>query len=281
VGGGPTTSERAAVHADGSLSGFSIASSTNVPQSAPGASGLVAANFVYLIGGRNPIPGFNSSVALAGIQPDGSLSDFATMEGVVLKTPRWNHSSAVVGNTVYVVGGFDEVTNKALDSVESATILPDGSLTSFTVVAGLSLNTARYGHTAAVLGDSLWVFGGSSGSGFVDSAEQATIKADGSLSPFNVFKSALVPGVAYQSILALGGELFVTGGETLMGPVPLVLRTPISADGSLLQLPFNGAATHPLAGPHAHHRSFVIDNVVYNLGGDGQPTAINEKATLW
>jgi N-acetylneuraminic acid mutarotase len=82
---------------------------------------------------------------------------FATVADVSLTTARRGHASVVIGNYLYIVGGFGD---SPLNSIERAIIHADGSLGPFSPVPEVSLATARYGHTATVVGSYLYVIGG-------------------------------------------------------------------------------------------------------------------------
>jgi Kelch motif protein len=62
---------------------------------------------------------------------------------------------------VYVIGGRAGGVD-GFDSVERAVIQPNGSLGPFAVLPNVKLATKRYGHTADVIGNSIYVTGGQS-----------------------------------------------------------------------------------------------------------------------
>jgi len=78
----------------------------------------------------------------------GRLGPFTIVSNVTLATARVYHTSAVIGNSLYIVGGNG---GRFLNSVERATINADGSLSTFTTVPGVALVTARYQHTSAIV----------------------------------------------------------------------------------------------------------------------------------
>lgn len=79
----------------------------------------VVGNFLYLIGGQGP-SGAQRSIERAAISGDGSLGAF-TLAPDTLETARAGISSVVLGNKLYVFGGFgDDLKFHA--SVEVATL---------------------------------------------------------------------------------------------------------------------------------------------------------------
>jgi hypothetical protein len=97
-------------------------------------------------------------------------------------TPRDGHTSAVIGHALYILGGNGR--DGSLSSVERATINADGSLGAFATMPGSNLTTIRRAHTSVVIGGHLYIVGGF-GNALLNSIEQATIAADGTLGPFS------------------------------------------------------------------------------------------------
>lgn len=255
--------ERARINADGSLGSFAAAPGLALAAARQGHTSAVVGNYLYVAGGiRDNVP--LSSVERARIHPDGSLDAFETVPDVTLAAARTGHTSAVIGSYFYVVGGFD--TRNALSSVEQATIHADGSLGPFAPVSGVNLVTARNNHTSVVLGTHLYVLGGIGAPGALGSVEQATINPDGSLGAF-----ATVPGAALAAVSSghtsavIGNYLYLFGGLNSTG-LNGTERAAINANGSL-----NSFATVPvnLAAARAYHTSAVIGRYLYLIGGSG------------
>jgi len=96
-------------------------------------------------------------VQRATINADGSITNF-TDTGNHLVTPRLSHAAVVLGDSVYVIGGRN--SGDGIDTVERAVINADGSLKPFTMLANVKLANGRYGHSADVVGNSIYVVGG-------------------------------------------------------------------------------------------------------------------------
>jgi hypothetical protein len=209
--------ERATINADGTLSAFSVvAGVTLTPRYIHTAA--VVGDYVYVIGGATTgtdTLGAAVNVQRASIGADGSISTFATVPGRSLATPRNGHTSVVIGNYLYVLGGYNA---GALSSIERAELQEDGTLGNFSTVAGRTLSVPRSRAMAQVIGDYLYVFGGTNeGAAHPDSVfssvERAPILADGSLGTFGA-----VPGVTLSqrtsgaSIARAGTNLYIFGG---------------------------------------------------------------------
>lgn len=154
LGGGVTSVERAPI-TNGSLGAFAVVPGvTTQGRSMTGVA--VIRDFVYLFGGGEGASAL-SSIERAPIAADGTLGTFSAV-GSQLTTPRGAPTIAVIGDAVFVIGGVNQTG--VLASVERAQINPDGSLSSFAVVPGVTLIVARVAQTAAIVGNALWVVGG-------------------------------------------------------------------------------------------------------------------------
>lgn len=256
-----TSVERAPINADGALGAFETVAGVTLAVARQGHTSAIIGNYLYVLGGAGG-GGYLNSAERAVIHSDGSLDAFSTVPGVVLTTARGGHTSAVIGAHLYAVGGFDG--NTALNTIEQATIHPDGSLDSFTMLSGVTLVTARNNHTSVVLGSQLYVLGGVGVAGASNSVEQATIQPDGSLGAFSTVPGAtLTTASSGHTSTVIGNYLYLVGGSNNSGPNGIA-RSQIDADGLL-----GSFATVPVALVTARygHTSAVIGNYLYLIGG--------------
>ena len=274
-GGSLNSVEAAMINADGSLGPFEVVADVTLATARQAHTTVAIGNRLYVLGGFGSAS--LGSVEQATIGPDGKLGAFATVAGVALTTARQGHTSAVIGNYLYVFGGFG---GSALSSIERAVINADGSLEPFVTVSGISLATARYGHSSTVVGNKLYVIGGTGGSGTLGDVEQATITADGSIGPFEAVAGVtLSTARAGHSTIALGNTLYTVGGVGASGTLISVEQLAINSNGSL------GAVT-PAVGvtlttARHGHSTVVVENYVYLLGGTGNGLLTNvERATI-
>jgi N-acetylneuraminic acid mutarotase len=254
--------ERAPLGADGLLGSFATVSSVTLTTARYGHTTAVIGNYLYVLGGVGS--GSLDNLERAPLNASGSLGLFATIPSSSLVAARNSHTMAVVGNYVYVLGG--RTTAGALDSIERATVNADNSLGPFTTVPGVTLAAARYGPTAAVVGNHLYVLGGIDGSGFANSVEWATINADGSLGAFSIMPGAtLVTARVANTTAVVGSYLYVLGGVSQNGRLNNLERATINADGSLGA--FSTVPGVTLTNSRQDHTSVVIGNYLYILGG--------------
>ena len=124
------SSEYARILPDGSLSEWQQGPSLNVERGFFTAT--VSGKFVYVAGGgRGPNGSIQlTSVERAEILPDGTLGPWQ-LEKHEFNVKRRCSRLLVLGNHIYAFGGFGGIL---LDTVESAEILPDGSLDEWLVL---------------------------------------------------------------------------------------------------------------------------------------------------
>lgn len=269
--------ESATINADGSLGAFTVATGAGLKTARQGHTSVMIGHYLYALGGVSLGNSYLNSVERAMIHRDGSLDAFVIVPDVVLATARANHTSAVIGSTLYVLGGYDG--KGALGGLEQASIIPDGLVGPFTNVVGTTLFTARSGHTSIVLGEYLYVIGGLGSDGALTSVERAVIRVDGSLGTFAVTPEATLAAANNRHASTIvGNYLYVLGGlnnKYLNG----ALRATINTEGVL------GAFTTipaTLALARQGHASLTIGRYLYVIGGSSGSTYLNsvERAMI-
>jgi hypothetical protein len=247
------TIEAATILADGSVGPFSDQAPLKLTVGRFAPTAVVAGNYVHVIGGSD----VNHTVESALINPDGSLGAFGTSSSHLI-APRIHHVSVVVGNRLYVVGGEDYTTSNVLNTVEAATINPDGTLTAFATVSGVTLIRGRKADTAAVVGGSVYAIGGTDGTVDPGTLESATIGLGFSLQTFNNTTISLMS--AGHCSAMVGSSLLIIAGYQSNG----IERAQVDATGAL------GSFTM-LAPTIAVARSasscLVLGNFLYVFGG--------------
>jgi hypothetical protein len=204
--------ERASVSGDGTLANFATLGDRSLTQARDYPTGQVIGNYLYVFGGGTKANGANASYERAPINQDGTIGGFSLVVSGSLTTGRVAATSIVSGNWLYVIGGSN---GQDLASVERAAINPDGTLGSFSAIAGSALTTPRSHHSSQVVGNYLYVLGGVNGGSSLASVERAAIASDGSIGAFST-----VPGVTLTagrdslSSQFLGNFLYVLGGQS-------------------------------------------------------------------
>jgi len=84
-----------------------------------GHTSALLGSSIYIIAGTEA--SVLGTVESATASPDGLFGSFTVVPGVTLATPRTQHTTVVLGNFLYVIGGQNE-TGSTLGSVEAATL---------------------------------------------------------------------------------------------------------------------------------------------------------------
>jgi N-acetylneuraminic acid mutarotase len=254
VGGASTSSntvERAAIQADGSLRPFATVPDVALVTPRRRHTAAVIGRYLYIVGGAGAAGTLNT-VERAEITANGSLGPFAGV--YALSGVRETHSSAVIGNYLYLLGGAD--SNGPLRSVERVEINADGSLGP-SVTFGNALPVPHGGRQNVVVRSSLYVLGGDE-----TTVERANINVDGTLGTF-----ATVPNISFQrpehfesTATVVGNLLYVLGGEREPGQGDEV--SGISPTGSLTGFGLRGGPIQ-----RSGHSTVILGNQLYVIGG--------------
>jgi hypothetical protein len=279
--------------AAGSLGAFSVVPNNNYL--GPGYTSDVIGKYVYLIGDVDTANGFTPGIIRARINDDKTIGDFAEVPGVELNPRRAGHTSAVVGNSLYIIGGYpctepfvgpclaSSPASVPTNSIERASISDDGSVGAFSPVTGIALTTPRQGHTSAVIGNYLYVIGGDGGNKKLNTVERASINPDGSLGAFATVPNVTVvtPRSDHTSAI-IGNYLYLIGGvgDLVVGSWSLldsVERAAVSAGGANIGS-FETVSGVTLTAPRAYHASTAVQDFLYVIGGETFGDAVERAA---
>ena len=197
------TVERARINPDGSLDGW-VMEESRLTTPRFGAATIVSGGYIYAIGGYAERP--LRTIERARINPDGSLGRWQLVGE--LPHPSYMHATIVVRDHIYLVGG--RTPEGASRDVFVAELERDGTIKSWHRVQ--PLNTPRYGASAIVLEDRIYV-GGGHGSEDVYTIEAASVTDDASLSEWKkVLELPLKAGgatmVAYRDVIYIIGGVY-------------------------------------------------------------------------
>lgn len=144
------------VNADGSLGAWQ--STGDLPTERYALAAVVAQGHVYAIGGYSTVP--IRSIVRAQILPDGHLGLWARQDET-LPSPLYRLTAVVHGGYIYVIGGRP-TTDSVSRSMYRSQLQGDGSLGEWEDL-GEILPEGRADHTSFVVGDTLYVVGGTNG----------------------------------------------------------------------------------------------------------------------
>lgn len=127
-------------------------------------------NWIYAIGGYNGI--FLKSIERAKIEDDGRITQWQLISEHA-QVDRYIHSSALIQNTLFLLGGHVEKDDKlSYGDVELAHINHEGDLSPWQI-APVSLSQARFLAQAVGVNNTLFIIGGHDGTRRLKTVEYA------------------------------------------------------------------------------------------------------------
>jgi hypothetical protein len=270
-GSGNVSVESAPVLANGSLGAWKIEAS--LPSYGNDVVAVVWNGNVYAIGGSTA-----RGVMTAPISSNGSLSSWRN-ETSMIRT-RDEFAGGIWNGRIYVVGG--DSGSGILDSVESASVLANGSLEAWRYETNLS--STRYGHTVAVWNGRVYAIGGHAYSGYI-TVESAPVLSNGSLGSWRNETSIYYAQTRLGSTV-WNGRMYLVGGYD-NGDTPAVESAPILTNGSLgswAAEPNMSIGRRALAVVAWNGRVYAVGG--YNTGGDltvveSSPILANGSLGVW
>lgn len=266
----------------GACSGWCTNSAYNLPTALTGLS-LVAYNgFLYAIGGSNSSGTPQTTVYIAKIGANGEPQLWHPTGGTpvywysdtALGSARSNFAAVAYNNRMYILGGLTTSTTLlSSNTVQYANINPMGTLTTWTATS--SLSGARYGLTAHIYNDFIYVLGGDatfSGTPLT-TVEYGKIASDGTITSWVATNSILTSGrltLGGSFSTVIGGYMYLAGGCTAVNASGYctsiatdVQLASINADGSLA--PWNTILG--LTNDRFAHTMIAWQGGLYRLGG--------------
>ena len=272
--------EYARINPDGSLTQWRPGPALNVERGF--FSVARHGNHVYAVGGGRGAYGkiLLDSVERAEIRPDGTLGEWS-LEQSRLNTRRRCTKLAVLGNHIYVFGGFGGIL---LDSVERAEIRPDGTLGEWEVLLD-SMNLPRYIQGVKAVGGRVYVIGGHDkerGVGIPD-IEWSREDAEGWLEPWRTAEPLRTGRYGLATALH-GGYLYALGGLDGAAYLDSIEKSRINADGGLSKW----EPTTALPSRREGFNALAVNDRLYIIGGtnlDGYKRSVeyatfNEKGDI-
>lgn len=217
--------------------------------------------YVYAVGGGNGPAGHNllRSVERAALLDNGELGPWQREQNS-LNLPRRCVKVFLAGDRLYAAGGFG---GSLLDSVESAQIMPDGSLGPWRMEAN-TLNQRRYVHGIKRIGNAVLVVGGHNekqGTGMTET-EFAVLDANGIHGAWQT-TSQLRSGRYGLAVAHVGDFVYALGGLGGIDYLNTIEKTRIAANGA----PGPWELTSPLPSSRANFGVVAQNDFLYVVGG--------------
>ncbi len=176
--------------------------------------------YIYIVGGMASNNSENN-VQYAPINSNGTVGHWAA--GLSMNTPRSNMGLQAYGGYIYAYGGctafnFTSICTAYSNTVESAQVRGDGSLSAWTAVAGSTMNSPRGYLGSVVYNGYLYALGGcanfnvSSCGSYLSSVEYAPITGAGQVGSWTTTAS-FITGRSDLGATVYNGYLYITGGQ--------------------------------------------------------------------
>jgi N-acetylneuraminic acid mutarotase len=257
-------------------------------------------NKIYVTGGYNS-SGYVSSIEIY------NPADNSWESGADMPVPRYGHASQSINNKIYLYGGvrsdnnhaavdiYDPVTNSwSTGSNMLGSILPGGVGNAalndkYYVMGGTraamnildpeyeawrvisSLNTARQDHAAAIIGDTVYVFGGTDGSSVVESME--TLDASNVAAGWTALDDTIMftPRSKFSTVV-VDNSIFAIGGHDGAALLDIVEYYDTTAG--------TWTAGPSLPKAIAEHSSVLVGDMIYVFGGVDDVGVVGEVYAL-
>lgn len=260
VYGSPLSSvERAPILLDGSIGPFSVVNGVTLTTPRGRHASAIINGYLYVFGGGRMGTSPVTTIERARINADGSLGTFSVVGGMSLANPRYEASAIVMGEKVYLVGGYNK---DWLASIDEAPIYPDGSIGAFTN-SSFTLPGKRAGYAWRMHQGSAFVVGGIN-AGYMNSIDILKGGSSGGLAQVSQLGTRMQSIRNVPSCEITVDHLIVLGGVSLDGkPSPTVEVAPINSNGTLGRFAYSKSLTTGRAG----HTSMIVNDKLYVFGG--------------
>ena len=197
-------------------SGCSINCGNTLPSSVFGQAAVAAGGYLYSIGGCTSISSGNcgssptASSYQAVVNADGTLGSWSAITTTNL-TGRYQHAAVVANNYLYVLGGCTAVSGGSCtttpNDVQYASINPLTGAVSSWKTASTTFATGRTNIEATVIGNYLYVIGGS----LTTDIQYAPIYANGSVGNWTA-TTAFGTARTTSGLASYGNTVYLVGG---------------------------------------------------------------------
>lgn len=224
------TVQYAALNPDGSVGTWNATTGSMPAARAFGQLESVGGS-LYYIGGQLAASTSESKSVYYATPSGGNISTW-TLATDVLPTDRTQHSAAVWNDRIYVTGGIDAAAANTSTVYISPPLSSGGNITT-PWTTSTSFNVPRSGHVTVAYANNLYVFGGYTGSQYLNDAQYAKINADGTLGTWS-YTTSLPTRLRQADGFAANGFMYILGGRSAdTACASNTLVAPISANTTI------------------------------------------------
>jgi hypothetical protein len=220
----------------------------DLPANRSGLSSVVYNGYLYAIGGTDSSCATTNNVCntvyYAKLGANGEPISWTATSNLV--TGRRFAGVAAYNNKLYVVGGQTSASLNGDQTVEAATVNPNGALAAFSTTGMTSIPTAgRWGATVLQNNGYLYLIGGASTTTAANSVQYIKIKSDGTLDTWVTTSSFTNARATFGGNFATiyGNYLYITSGCTTLTTTSCTTFTSTTNDFQLASLNADGSVT--------------------------------------
>ncbi len=235
---------------------------------ATGAAAVIGADYVYA-GGTDGTAATDTTF-VSHATAVGNLVTWS--KGPALPEARNDAASVVLGNTLYLIGGYGP-DGKPTSTVYSLTVANDGSLGAWKTEAKLALASPRAGASAVVVSDGIVVVGGTDGSAPTSNVWKSQQNTAGVLQAWTE-QSPLFEENLDGYATHVGDVIFLIGGRNAAGAVVATVqmglvggRNATAKDPNAIVERWAVSAQTNLPGPRTGLGGFASNGTIYVVGG--------------
>ncbi len=240
-----------------------------LPASRTDGAGAVIGKTYFYAGGSDGQAAV-ASVYVSHAVGTGNLDTWS--QGPALPEARSDAAAAVVGNTLYVIGGFGP-DGKTTNTVFSLAIANDGTLGAWKTEDALALPAARAGASVVAVSDGLVVMGGTDGTAATDTVWKSQQDSKGALGAWAQQTPLEEPNVDGAAVHE-GDVILLMGGTNAQGTVVATVQKgtvggsqATADDPNAIIDPWAASGQTNLPAPRTNLSAFSANGSVYVQGG--------------
>ena len=241
---------------DGSLGEWEAG--PQLPEACIEAKPVIIKNKIYLFNYYNTV--YSTNQFVADILEDGTISEW-TISNSPLPYTCGSAEVIVIKNKVYIFGGIISGTTYRNTSLVSF-INEDGTLGKW--LPGPNIPQTLIHHTATIIKDRLYLFGGHNGTVSIANAYYSVIDEHGSLGSW-ISAPSLAYAIHYPNMIVTKNKIFLIGGNTSGVFTNNIMSAPIDSNGVVGI--WNISATKFPEIIHGSKNLFFNTEYCYILGG--------------
>ena len=221
----------AVLNPDGTIGTWANTSDATLPAVRVWGQLEAAGGTLYYIGGQDSTATNEQSTVYYGTPSAGNVSAWNTATNG-LPAARTKHGATVWNDRLYVTGGLDGSAAVSSTVYVSPQLTSGGNITS-AWSSSTAFNVARSGTTAIAYANNLYIYGGYTGSQYLNDAQYTQINTDGTVDAWT-YTTSLPSRLSQAEGFAANGFMYLFGGRSADTTcVSNTIVAPISANTTI------------------------------------------------